>query len=107
MQQARLEGIAVHVLEPSGNTSLQVANTVLEKREELVRLVALNLTVLDGLAAERLVELHGLVRSHSHLILGRLSAQPEVNVVLQRILAGLEKHKVNQEESWAVVTAPV
>lgn len=86
MQQACGESITVDVLESSGNTSLQIANA-LEERLELLRLVLLNLAVLNRLASERLVELNSLVGSAAILVLRRLLANPEEDVALQSVLA--------------------
>ena len=45
--------------------------------------MALHLPVLDGRAAEVLVQLDGLVGGDAGLVLRRLRAQPEVDVLLQ------------------------
>jgi hypothetical protein len=51
----------------------------------LVRLVALNLTVLNRFIAKRLIELHRLVGTGTLLILRGLCAEPEVDITLEGI----------------------
>ncbi len=85
VEEACREGIAVDVLEASGDTTLQVLDSVLVEGEELVRLVTLDLAVLDRLAAKGLIQLDRLVRGHTHLILRCFCSQPEEDMTLQRV----------------------
>ena len=93
VQQARLKGVAVHVLKARGHASGLVKEAGGEERDKLVRLVLLHLAVLHGLAAQALVELDRLVGGHALLVLRRVLAEPEEDVALQGVGALL----------WAVV----
>ncbi len=57
--------------------------SALKVGEEPVGLVPLHLPVLDGGPAQEVVQLHRLVGGDGGLVLGRLLAQPEVDVLLQ------------------------
>jgi len=82
VQQALLVLVAVDLLEARLDAALEVldAAVLLEQVQELLRLVALDLAVLDRRAAQQVVQLDGLVRRHAGLVLRGVLAQPEVDV---------------------------
>jgi len=85
VEEPLLKGVAVNLLEARVNTAGEVTETAegLEEVLELLGLVGLNLAVLNGGATEGVIELNGLVGGHSHLVLGSLRAEPEVDVPLE------------------------
>ena len=62
----------------------QVLDALLEVGAKERGLVLLRLAVLDGGAAERVVELDRLVRRHALLVVRRAVPEPEVQVPVQR-----------------------
>lgn len=71
--------LGLDVLEAAVDSSLEELDG-LEVRAEELRLVTLNLTVLDWVSVEVVVELDSLVGGGSVLVLGGLAADPEVDV---------------------------
>mmetsp|Transcript_77977 Transcript_77977/g.226211 ORF Transcript_77977/g.226211 Transcript_77977/m.226211 type:complete len:275 (-) Transcript_77977:57-881(-) len=84
LEQPRLVGAEHDVVE----AGVHAAGEVCQLREQslkLLRLLALHLAVLCGLAAQEVVELHRLVRRCADLVGGALTAQPEEDCVAQRL----------------------
>lgn len=71
------------VSETAFNTALKDTNTLGEIRAEQFRLIALNFAVFYGFTLVEVVQLYGLVRGGTSLILACLSAEPEVDIELE------------------------
>lgn len=88
LEEAGLVLGGLHVVEARVDAASHDADALGEVALEELGLEALDLTVLHGAAAEVLVELHGLVGCGAHLVLGRLLAEPEVDIPLEGVAAG-------------------
>lgn len=81
-----LRGSYLDVVEAAVNSALENLNSGLrEVAEEEVGLMALDLSVLDGSAAQAVVELDSLVGSSARLVLRSLLTKPEVDIMVEHV----------------------
>jgi hypothetical protein len=88
VEQARLVLLGLDVGEAGLDAALEQLDAVGKERGERGRLVALDLAVLDRRTAELVVELDSLVGGGAGLVLRGVRAEPEVDVPVERGLAG-------------------